>query len=88
MYQSNRTLDLLGRMPRGGLPHKKTEPFPPWQLQAEGTIRELKKGTGSKMVRAVAPKLICYYALEFEAYVRSHTSLDVYMLQGGGSLRQ
>ena len=34
----------------------KTEPYFSWKLQAEGTIRELKKGAYSKMVRTVATK--------------------------------
>ena len=59
-----------------------TEPYSPWQLQAEGNIRELNKGAGRNMVQDSAPKQIWYDALEFEAYVRYHTDLDVYMLQG------
>ena len=61
---------------------KQTEPYSPWQLQAEGNIRELKKGTGRRMVWAGAPKWIWGYVLEFESYVRSNTALDIYMLQG------
>ena len=30
---------------------KQTEPYPPWQNAAEGTIRELKKSAGRKMIR-------------------------------------
>ena len=61
---------------------KQTEPYSPWQLKAEGTIRELKKAAGRKMVRAGAPKRVWDDALEFEAYVRSHTALDTFQLQG------
>ena len=35
---------------------KKTEPYSTWKLQVEGTIRDLKKGAGRKMVQAGAPK--------------------------------
>ena len=42
----------------------------------------MKKGDGRKMVQAGAPKKIWDGALDFEAYVRPHTALDVYMLQG------
>ena len=35
------------------------------------------------MVRSGTHKRIWYDALDFEAYVRSHTALDFYMLQGG-----
>ena len=47
-----------------------------------GTIRYVKKGAGRKMVLASAPKRIWEDALEYEAYVRSNTALDIYMLQG------
>ena len=60
---------------------KQTEPYSPWQLQAEGNIRYMNKGAGMKMVQAGAPKRIWDNALKFEAYVRSHTSLDVYIIQ-------
>ena len=43
----------------------------------------MNKGSGRKIVQAGAPKLIWGGALEVEAYVRSHTDLDVYMLQEG-----
>ena len=56
------------------------KPYYPWQLQAEGNIRDLKKGAGRKMVLSGAPKRIWDDALDFAAYVRSHTVLDVYML--------
>ena len=34
------------------------------------------------MVWVGAPKQVWYNALKFEAYVRSNTALDIYMLQG------
>ena len=58
-----------------------TEPYYPWQLQAEGTIRDLKKGAGRKMVQVGAPNQVWDDALDFEAYVRSNTALDIYILQ-------
>ena len=69
-------------MSGGGFPYKQTEPYYPWQIKSEGTIRDLKKGVGKNMVRASAPKQIWDDALDFEAYVISSTSLDIYMLQG------
>ena len=57
-----------------------TKPYYPWQLQAEGTTRELKKGAGRNMVWAGSPKRIWDDAMEFESYVRSNASLDIYML--------
>ena len=60
---------------------KQTDPYSSWKLQAEETIRELKRCAGRKMVRAGAPKQIWDGALEFEAYMRSNTALNIYMLQ-------
>ena len=60
---------------------KRTEPHYPWQLQVWETIRDLKKGTGTKMVQSDSFKRIWDDTLEFDFYVRSHTALDVYMLQ-------
>ena len=57
-----------------GIQVKQTEPYSPWQNAAEGAIRELKRGSGRKMVRAGAPKPFWADAIEFEAYVKSQTS--------------
>ena len=46
-----------------------------WTLHAKGIIRELNRGDGRKMVWSGAPKRVLNNALEFEAYVRSNTSL-------------
>ena len=61
---------------------KQTEPYSPWQLQAEGDIRDLNKGAGSMMVQAGEPKWIWYDSLDFKSYVRSNTALDIYILKG------
>ena len=61
---------------------KQIEPYSPWQNEAEGTIRELKRGSGRKMVRAGAPKPLWVDCIEFEAYVQSNTAWDIYKLQG------
>ena len=58
------------------------DPYSSWQLQADRTIRYLNKGAGRKMVREGAPKRIWDNALDFEAYLRSNTDLDIYMMQG------
>ena len=44
---------------------KQIEPYSPWQLQTEENIRDLKKGSGSKVVQAGAPRRICDNALGF-----------------------
>ena len=61
---------------------KQTEPYSPWQNAAESAIRELKKAAGRKMVRAGAPKPFWADAIELEAYVRSNTAHDIFILQG------
>ena len=61
---------------------KQTEPHSPWQNAAEGGIRELKRGSGRKMVRAGAPKPFWADAIEWEAYIQSNTAWDIYQLQG------
>jgi hypothetical protein len=61
---------------------KQTEPYSPWQNAAESAIRELKKSAGRKMVRAGAPKPFWADAIELEAYVRSNTAHDIFILQG------
>ena len=61
---------------------KQTEPHSPWQNAAEGGIRELKKASGRKMVRAGAPKPFWADAIEWEAYIQSNTAWDIYQLQG------
>ena len=58
------------------------EQYSPWQLQAEGTTRELKEGAVRNMVQSGAPRRIWDNALDFEAYVRSNTAFDIYILRG------
>ena len=65
-----------------GVHIKQTEPYSPWQNDAESAIRELKKGSGRKMVRAGAPKALWADCIEFEALIQSHTAWDIYELRG------
>ena len=37
---------------------KQTEPNSPWQNAAEAMIKELKKGTGRKMIRSSSTKVL------------------------------
>eukprot|EP00804_Cyclotella_cryptica_P020326 CCRYP_014066-RA/>CCRYP_014066-RA protein AED:0.16 eAED:0.16 QI:0/0/0/1/1/1/3/0/747 len=59
-----------------------TEPYSPWSNSAEREIRELKKGAARKLTRSGAPRRLWCFALEYEAYVRSHTAHDIYRLDG------
>jgi hypothetical protein len=54
---------------------KQTEPHTQSSTMAEGDVRELKKGVERQMMRSDD-------CISREAYVRSHTSLDVYGLEG------
>jgi hypothetical protein len=47
----------------------------------EGSVRELKKGVGRQMLRSGYPKRFWDGCIIREAYVRSHTSLDIYGLE-------
>jgi hypothetical protein len=48
----------------------------------EGDVRELKKGVGRHMLRSGCPKRFWDDCIIREACVRSHTSLDIYGLEG------
>ena len=49
---------------------------------AEGAIRELKRGSGRKMMRSLSPAKLWDHCIELEALIRSHTALDICELQG------
>lgn len=61
---------------------KQTEPYSPWSNAAEGTIREVKRGSSRKMIRKGSPKKLWDHCLELESFIRSHTCLDHYDLDG------
>jgi hypothetical protein len=48
----------------------------------EGAVRELKKGVGRQMMRYGSLKRFWDDCIIREAYVSSHTSLDIYGLEG------
>ncbi len=61
---------------------KQTEPYSPWQNAAEREIKELKKGSGRKMLATGAPRQLWDDCLELEAYILSHSANSVYRLDG------
>ena len=61
---------------------KQTEPHMPWSNAAESAIHELKCGLGREMVRSSAPRCLWDHCLERESYIRSHTALDIFSLNG------
>jgi hypothetical protein len=48
----------------------------------EGGVRELKIGVGQQMLRSVCPKRCWDDCIIREAYVISHTSMDIFGLEG------
>jgi hypothetical protein len=61
---------------------KQTEPHTQSSNMGEGAVRELKKGVGRQMLRSGCPHRFWDDCIIREAYVRSHTSLDIYGLEG------
>ena len=59
-----------------------TEPYSPWMMAAEGVNKHCKQGLARKMLASGSPKRLWDHSLELEAYVRSHTALDIYGLRG------
>jgi hypothetical protein len=61
---------------------KQTEPHTQSSNMGEGAVRELKKGVGRQMLRSGCPKRFWDDCIIRESCVRSHTSLDIYGLEG------
>jgi hypothetical protein len=61
---------------------KQTEPDTQSSNMGEGDVSDLKKGVGRQMLRSGCPKRLWDDCIIREAYVRSHTSLDIYGLEG------
>jgi hypothetical protein len=61
---------------------KQTEPHTRSSNMGEGAVRELKNGVGRQMLRSGCPKLLWDDCIIRESYVRSHTYLDIYGLEG------
>jgi hypothetical protein len=61
---------------------KQTEPHTQSSIIGEGVVRELKKGVGRQMLRSGCSTQFWDDCIIREAYVRSHTSLDIYGLEG------
>ena len=61
---------------------KQTEPHSPWQNNAEVCIRELKISAGRAMTKARSPKKLWDDCIELQAYIRSNTAHDIFVLNG------
>jgi hypothetical protein len=60
---------------------KQTETHSRSSNMGKGGVRELKRGAGWKMLCSGCPKLLWDDCIIREAYVRSHTSLDIFGLE-------
>jgi len=58
-----------------------TDHYSPWQQACEGTVREIKKGSGRTMVEKHAPRCLWDHCYEWQAKVLSHTARGHYKLQ-------
>jgi transposase len=56
---------------------KRTEPYSPWQNQAEREIRELKKATRRILHSSKAPPRTWCFAQEWATEIRRHTVHDI-----------
>jgi hypothetical protein len=74
--------DYKKRVREAGSEHRQTLPRSQWMNTAEGSIRELKKETGRAMIATGTPKRLWDDCLEYRAYVRSNTALNIYELDG------
>ena len=61
---------------------KQTEPQSTWQNAVQGTIIELKRGSGRNMTKAFISHKIQYHCLEQEGIIFYHTALDIFKLEG------
>jgi hypothetical protein len=60
---------------------KQTEPHTQSSNMGEGGVREFKKGVGRKMLRYGCPKRFWDDCIIREAYVISHTSMDIFGIE-------
>jgi hypothetical protein len=61
---------------------KHNEPHTQSFNMGEGGVRELKRGVGRQMLRSGCPKRVWDDCTIRESYVRSHTYLDIFDLEG------
>jgi hypothetical protein len=61
---------------------KQTETHTQSSNMGEGGVRELKRGVGWQMLRSGCPKQLWDDCIIRESYVRSHTSMDIFGLEG------
>jgi hypothetical protein len=73
--------ELRRKLRDAGCHIKHTEPHTQSSNMSEGGVRELKRDVGRQMPRSGYPKKFWDDCIIREAYVRSHTSLDIFGLE-------
>jgi hypothetical protein len=78
--------EFIRKLCDAGCHIKQTEPHTQSSIMGEGGVRErereLKRGVERQMLRSGCPKRLWDDCIIREAYVRSHTSLDIFALEG------
>ena len=62
---------------------KQTEPYTPKSNAAEGTVKEVKKGSKRLMIASRAPKPLWDHCLELQGLISSHTAKEDIFALGG-----
>jgi hypothetical protein len=74
--------EFIRKLCDSGCHIKQNEPHTQSSNMGEGAVRELKKGVGRQVLRYGCPKRLWDECIIREAYVRSHTSMEIYGLEG------
>ena len=61
---------------------KQIKPFSPWMQATEGCIHELKRGVTIKMIQTGLPKQLWDHCVEFQAFISSCTTNNIYRTNG------
>ena len=61
--------DFRKKTRRFGCHIKQSEPYSPWQIMAEGAIKDIKRGSGRKIMRSLLPAKLWYHCIELEAFI-------------------
>jgi hypothetical protein len=67
---------------QAGIFCKLTDPYIPWQNQAESEIKEVKRLASKWTVKSQSPCKLWDHAIELASIVRPHLALDMYKLNG------
>ena len=61
---------------------RKIDSHSPWNKTTESDIKDLKRGYYRKMIRYGVPKVLWDYFIYLEAYIRSNSAYEIFMLDG------